>query len=92
LSRRFDGAVGADALAGIRQATAGLPADRAGLRLHGVVGLAAHLGPGGVVWAVAATVLGKVCRPVRAILFDKSPGMNWSLGWHQDRLRSMDRQ
>lgn len=24
-------------------------------------------------------------RPVRAILFDKTPGANWSLGWHQDR-------
>ena len=24
-------------------------------------------------------------RPVRAILFDKTPENNWSLGWHQDR-------
>ncbi|MBO9621948.1 MAG: phytanoyl-CoA dioxygenase family protein [Sphingomonas sp.] len=24
-------------------------------------------------------------RPVRAILFDKSPAANWALGWHQDR-------
>jgi len=23
--------------------------------------------------------------PVRAILFDKSDGANWTLGWHQDR-------
>ncbi len=23
--------------------------------------------------------------PVRAVLFDKSPATNWSLGWHQDR-------
>lgn len=25
------------------------------------------------------------CRPVRAILFDKSEATNWALGWHQDR-------
>jgi hypothetical protein len=25
------------------------------------------------------------CRPVRAILFDKSSANNWHLGWHQDR-------
>jgi ectoine hydroxylase-related dioxygenase (phytanoyl-CoA dioxygenase family) len=25
-------------------------------------------------------------RPVRAILFDKSPQTNWSLPWHQDRV------
>lgn len=25
-------------------------------------------------------------RPVRAILFDKSPANNWALGWHQDRV------
>ncbi|RIV86914.1 phytanoyl-CoA dioxygenase [Aurantiacibacter zhengii] len=24
-------------------------------------------------------------RPVRAVLFDKTPSANWSLAWHQDR-------
>lgn len=24
-------------------------------------------------------------KPVRAIFFDKSPRVNWALGWHQDR-------
>ena len=24
-------------------------------------------------------------KPVRAVLFDKNPDANWSLGWHQDR-------
>ncbi len=55
------------------------PADRAGLRLHGVPGLAELLGSD----ALGALVPGM--RRVRAILFDKSPGTNWSLGWHQDR-------
>ncbi|PZU47774.1 MAG: phytanoyl-CoA dioxygenase [Sphingomonas sp.] len=30
-------------------------------------------------------MLGSDCRPVRAILFDKSEQANWALGWHQDR-------
>ena len=57
----------------------GQPADRAGLRLHGVPGLAELLGPD----ALGALLPGM--RPVRAILFDKNPGINWALGWHQDR-------
>lgn len=55
------------------------PSGRAGIRLHGVPGLAALLAPE----ALGAPVPGM--RPVRAILFDKSPGANWALGWHQDR-------
>jgi ectoine hydroxylase-related dioxygenase (phytanoyl-CoA dioxygenase family) len=34
---------------------------------------------------VAATALGPFCQPVRAVFFDKSAEVNWSLGWHQDR-------
>lgn len=40
----------------------------------------------GPVGAVAAAVIGETARPVRAILFDKTPDANWSLGWHQDRV------
>ncbi len=28
-------------------------------------------------------------RPVRAILFDKTPGANWNLGYHQDRALAL---
>jgi Phytanoyl-CoA dioxygenase (PhyH) len=41
-----------------------------------------HTGPIG---AIAARVLGNTCRPVRVILFDKTPMTNWRLGWRQDR-------
>lgn len=34
---------------------------------------------------IAKTVLGEAARPVRALLFDKTPDCNWSVGWHQDR-------
>lgn len=33
---------------------------------------------------LATQLLGAEPRPVRAILFDKVPGRNWNLGWHQD--------
>ncbi|WP_343526796.1 phytanoyl-CoA dioxygenase family protein [Sphingomonas sp.] len=32
-----------------------------------------------------APFMGERLRPVRAILFDKQDGVNWALGWHQDR-------
>ena len=30
-------------------------------------------------------MLGEGCRPVRAILFDKTAAADWALGWRQDR-------
>ncbi|MCZ4340868.1 phytanoyl-CoA dioxygenase family protein [Sphingomonadaceae bacterium G21617-S1] len=62
-----------------------LPTDRPGIRLHGHPELAALLAADNSVGSIAANVLGPKCRAVRAILFDKSPGNNWALGWHQDR-------
>jgi hypothetical protein len=35
-------------------------------------------------WTLAATVLGPHCAAVRAIVFDKTPGANWKVSWHQD--------
>lgn len=63
-----------------------LPLDRPGLRLHGVEGTAAVLGPDGEMGRIAAQLIGAGATPVRALLFDKSPGRNWAVGWHQDRV------
>jgi ectoine hydroxylase-related dioxygenase (phytanoyl-CoA dioxygenase family) len=35
--------------------------------------------------ALARSVLGEGCQPVRTLLFDKTPGANWQVPWHQDR-------
>lgn len=32
----------------------------------------------------AAGVLGPECFPVRALFFEKTPGANWKVAWHQD--------
>ncbi len=81
---RLPGGAGA-VLEALRDALAGLPADRAGLRLHGRPALSTLLAADGAIGAVAAARLGAAARPVRALLFDKSAATNWALGWHQDR-------
>ena len=80
----FRGAVAAD-LAAIEAAIAGLPPDRAGIRLRGIAALGLLLAPSGAVGAIAVGAIGAGCRPVRAVLFDKTPANNWALAWHQDR-------
>lgn len=57
----------------------------AGMRLHGIEALRPLLAHDGCIGAVAASILGASAKPVRAILFNKSPETNWSLAWHQDR-------
>ncbi|MBN2971982.1 phytanoyl-CoA dioxygenase family protein [Roseomonas aeriglobus] len=62
-----------------------IPQDRAGVRLHGIASLRSVLRAPGNIGALVTNLLGPDARAVRAILFDKSPATNWSLGWHQDR-------
>ena len=62
-----------------------MPQEQAGVRLYGAAGLTRWTGPDGVLGRIAAATLGTGSRPVRAILFDKTAGRNWSLAWHQDR-------
>ena len=63
-------------------ALAAAPPGRPGTRLGPMPGLTEAVQPATL---VAASILGRDARPVRATLFDKSPERNWSLGWHQDR-------
>lgn len=65
---------------------AGQRQSHVGTRLFGVAGLRPFVNHNGPVGALAAAVLGQASRPVRAILFDKTSDVNWSLGWHQDRV------
>lgn len=72
-------------LPSIAAALAQVPADRAGVRIAGNAALASLLAVKGAIGGIAARALGEGCRPVRAVLFDKSEATNWALGWHQDR-------
>ena len=69
----------------LEAALMGIPKVEAGARLHDIKALGPLLATNGCIGAVAATALGTFARPVRAILFNKSPEANWSLAWHQDR-------
>ena len=62
-----------------------LPDDVAGSRITDHPALGTLLTTHAPIGALAAEMLGPAARPVRAILFDKNPSTNWSLGWHQDR-------
>jgi len=63
--------------------------DGPGARLGPIPGLSALVQPA---TAIAAATLGRGARPVRAVLFDKSPARNWALGWHQDRTIAVSRR
>jgi hypothetical protein len=76
---------GAPALAAVEDAIAGLPRDVPGLRLTGVDALRPLLASDGSIGQFVADRLGLAARPVRALLFDKNPAVNWALSWHQDR-------
>lgn len=71
-------------LPALARIAAAAPANRAGIRLHGDAAVRDLLASAPI-RAVAERYLGAAARPVRAILFDKSEGTNWTLGWHQDR-------
>jgi hypothetical protein len=58
---------------------------RPGTRLTGNPALSDLLQPEGPIGRLTADPLGPAAKPVRALLFNKTPEQNWSLGWHQDR-------
>jgi hypothetical protein len=84
-AQRVPSALSAAALANLKSTLTEVPPGQAGIRLHGIAGLTPFLTAAAPIGAVAASVLGPACRPVRAILFDKSAATNWALPWHQDR-------
>ncbi|WP_426013460.1 phytanoyl-CoA dioxygenase family protein [Caulobacter sp. DWR2-3-1b2] len=86
-----DGAVLAPAIldsihiAALRDLAVAQVGKRPGARLHGAEILETVLSPTGPVGALAAELTTATARPVRAVMFDKTPEANWSVGWHQDR-------
>jgi hypothetical protein len=81
----FPAAVDRQTMGEVSSALSQIPPNQAGFRIHGIASLRPILNVPGSIGSLAASVLGDGCRPVRAILFDKTPETNWSLPWHQDR-------
>ncbi len=61
----------------------------AGMRVAHDETLSQILAPSSTMNTIAKSRRGDSVRPVRAILFDKQPGTNWALGWHQDRTMAV---
>lgn len=59
---------------------------RPGARLRGHAALTEVLSPEGPIGALAARLTSEAARPVRAVMFDKTPEANWIVAWHQDRV------
>lgn len=79
------GAVSADSLAALRTHVTGLGTVTAGVRnLLGEDPVSSRFANSQSMLGTARAVLGENARPVRIILFDKTPETNWGVPWHQD--------
>ena len=74
-----------DQLAALRDLADQTVSARPGARLRGADILADILATTGSVGALAACLTSPAARPVRAVMFDKTPEANWAVAWHQDR-------
>lgn len=88
----FKSALDEGSLRLVEEALSTQPTDRPGVRLSELPSLRPALATDAQVGRIAASFLGPASRPVRAILFDKSEGTNWALGWHQDRTIAVARR
>lgn len=70
-----------------------LHGDRPGRRSFSVPPLVAELAaPQGALTEVATCLMRERVRAVRVLYFDKTPGMNWAVPWHQDRTIAVARR
>ncbi|HEY8563497.1 MAG TPA: phytanoyl-CoA dioxygenase family protein [Pyrinomonadaceae bacterium] len=90
----LENALDAETVSGLRRTLAKLPASESVSRkneaVYGVRNLL-NLAPAirdfslsPAVRRIAESLLGEKARVVRAIFFDKTPGANWKVPWHQD--------
>lgn len=81
----FPGVLLASDVAALRDLADRAVGARPGVRLRDAAVLDAVLAPTGPVGALAAHLTSLSARPVRAVMFDKTPEANWAVAWHQDR-------
>jgi ectoine hydroxylase-related dioxygenase (phytanoyl-CoA dioxygenase family) len=54
--------------------------------------VAGLIGSGSALTQLATGIMGETMRPVRVLYFDKTPGANWAVPWHQDRTIAVARR
>jgi hypothetical protein len=79
------GALSAGDLTALRDLADQAVGARPGARLRDALMLDTVLAQTGPVGALAARLTSLAARPVRAVMFDKTPDANWAVAWHQDR-------
>lgn len=89
-AERYAKALSASELAMLDELADHTNSDGPGARLTDEPLLSQLLASGGSMCRIARSKLGERARPVRAVLFDKRDGMNWALGWHQDRTLAVE--
>ena len=81
----FPGVLSATDIAALRALADRTVGARPGARLRDDGALDDVLAANGPVGALAARLTSPAARPVRAVMFDKTPEANWAVAWHQDR-------
>ncbi len=81
----FPDVLPADDLAALRHLADRAVGARPGARLRDADVLDTVLATTGPVGALAARLTSSTARPVRAVMFDKTPEAHWAVAWHQDR-------
>jgi hypothetical protein len=85
----LEGLLAEGAVSRLRAEARGAVHERAGTRTFDVSGGVGELiGPHGAMGALA----GRAARPVRVLFFEKTPGSNWAVPWHQDRTIAVKEQ
>lgn len=82
---RFDRSLSGSDVEALRTLADDRIGSRPGVRLADEPRLTALLVPDGPVGSIAASLTSLATRPVRAVMFDKTPEANWVVAWHQDR-------
>ncbi|MCF8506639.1 MAG: phytanoyl-CoA dioxygenase family protein [Caulobacter sp.] len=81
----FPAALAADEIARLGERLEQVIDGRPGRRLPDETSAGHLLAPDGAIGRIAASLISGAARPVRAVIFDKSPASNWIVAWHQDR-------
>jgi hypothetical protein len=82
---RFERRLTASEVEGLRALADHRIGSRPGVRMSDEPRLTEMLAQDGSVGLIAASLTSPAARPVRAVMFDKTPEANWVVAWHQDR-------
>jgi ectoine hydroxylase-related dioxygenase (phytanoyl-CoA dioxygenase family) len=84
-AERYAGLLSEGDVASLRSLADATVIGRSGSRISCLRSFGEALKSDGAIGRLATALLGDVAHPVRAVVFDKTAEINWSVPWHQDR-------